>query len=196
MKVSIVLLLTLSLIAFASDVDKSAQSEWKPIVYEYLTPAAQKLVDNLDYVDSTNNILTHHLLDQLVMQNCKFTSVYKNDHVQVVIEELQSGSTHRLNFPKHESKVGQVYKRGEQNHEFYMAVTDNTEDVEGYTIEGATYTLEIKIEKATGMVSEVHVISNLKTIFGRGVLMPFGPWFGRKPVENGLDLICKSEPAL
>lgn len=196
MKTTIVLLLTLSLLAFASDIDKSSQSEWKPIVYEYLTPAAKSMVDNLDYVDSTNNILTHHLLDQLVMQNCKFTSIYKNDHVQVAVEDLQSGSVYRLNFPKHESKVGEVYKRGEQNHAFYMAITDNTEDVEGYTIEGATYTLEIKIEKSTGMVSEVHVVSNLKTIFGSGVWKPIGPWLGRKPIENGLDLTCKSESDL
>ena len=177
--------------AFAGDVEKASTMKWKPMVYPFLTKPAQRLLDQLPIVDSRNNIVLHYILKNLEFKNCKFESHFKNEYVQVSVLDKTTGAVYHLNFPKFESKAGPVSGLSDKEYEYYMAVTD-TEEVDGITYEGATYTAEIKVSRANGAVTEVHVLSDLKTVFNGSFLEAFGGLFGRKPIEAGLDLVCKN----
>ncbi len=176
--------------AFAGDVEKGSAMKWKPVVYPYLTKPAQQLVDQLPLVDSRNNIVLHTILKNLEFSNCKFESHFKNEYVQVTVLDKDTGDVYHLNFPKFESKAGQVLGLSDKNYEYFIAMTD-TEEVEGITYEGATYTAVIKVSRENGAVTEVQVLSDLKTVFNGTFLEALGGLFGRKPLEAGLDLVCK-----
>lgn len=192
---TILFIFSISLSVFASDADKAAKSTWKPLIYEYVDPHSQQLIDGLEFATSGNmNILNHHF-SNLRMQNCAFDTEFKNNQVTVVITDTVSDEKHRLIIKPFEAKYGAITKRADTNSEYYFLITDSSENPDGIEVTGETFTIEVKYvtnEENAGVIDQIHVMSSLKTIYSSFLLAPIGNWLGRKPIEKGLDLVCTS----
>lgn len=192
---TIFLFLFLSFNLFASDADIAAKSEWRPLIYNYIDPQSQKLIDGLEFATSSNmNILNHHF-SNLRMQNCAFDTEFKNNQVTVVITDTVSEEKHRLIIKPFEAKYGAIIKRGDTSSEYYFLITDSSENPEGIQVTGETFTIEVKYvtnQDNIGVIEQIHVMSSLKTIYSGFLLGPIGSWLGQKPIVKGLDLVCTS----
>jgi hypothetical protein len=190
---TIFLFLFLSLNLFASDADIAAKSEWKPLIYNYLDPESQQLIDDLEFATSRNmNILNHHF-SNLRMHNCAFDTVFKNNQLTIVITDTVSEKKYRLIIKPFKAKYGLITKKADASSEYYFLITDSSENPRGFEVTGETFTIEVRYvtnEDNMSVIDQIHVMSSLKTIYSGFLLGPIGAWLGQKPVVRGLDLVC------